>query len=197
MAGSPYKMLVINAKNKHFVFGTEFALQYSKYKKFIVRRMNMLALRNPFNTLRVLDSLRKEEDVFSSIVNDLFHFHGFSPLAGIDNPAFSPAIDLVDKTDRYCVSVELPGIEKDKVQIEINDDLLILKGEKTSEKEEKNEERYVKERCYGAFRREITLPSNSDKEKIDAEYKDGVLLISIPKIIEIEKEKALKKIPVK
>ena len=153
----------------------------------------MLARRqNPLNILRRLDTLGKEEDLFSSMLDDLFHFHGFSPLSGISNPNFSPALNFVDKGDKYTLSVELPGMNKDETNIEIDDGTLVIKGEKKTEKEEKTNDRYVSERCYGSFRREVILPNDSVTEDISATYQNGVLSIDIPKVKATEKEKTKK-----
>ena len=141
----------------------------------------MLQKRKP-NILKVLDRLGRGEDMVSSMFDDLFHFHGFSPLQGIPNPGFSPALDFIEKEKEYIVKIEIPGIEKDGIDIEIDDDILIIKGEKKKEHEEKNDEIYVYERNYGTFRREVRLPTNCDKEKIEAEHKNGVLNLILPKV---------------
>lgn len=158
----------------------------------------MLARRSahrPLNILRTLDTLGREGDLFSNMLDDLFHFHGFSPLSGIKNPDFSPALDFAEKDDKFVATLEVPGIEKENIQIEIEEDSIIIKGEKKTEKEDKTTERYVCERCYGSFRREINLPSNIDSEKIDASYNNGILTIDIPKKEESKVTK--KKIEVK
>jgi HSP20 family protein len=148
----------------------------------------MLAKRNPLSLLRRLDTLGKEGDLFSSMIDDLFHFHGFSPITGLSIPDFSPSIDFIDKEDKYLISIEIPGMGKEDVKIELEDDVLVIKGEKKSEKKEDNDELYVCERCYGAFRRELRLPSDINKDTIDAGYDNGVLTINLPKTKIIEKE---------
>lgn len=148
----------------------------------------MLAKKQPLNMLRNLDSLGREGDLFSSLLDELFHFHGFSPLQGIGNPDFSPVLDFVDKEDKYSITTEVPGIEKNKIQIEVDDGILIIKGEKKSEEKKEKDEIYVCERCYGMFRREIRLPADADKNNINAKYENGVLLLDIPKIKATEKE---------
>ena len=153
----------------------------------------MLAKR-PHNILKTLDKMGREENYLSSWMDDLFHFHGFSPFKGIDNPNFSPSIDFVEKADKYIMNAEVPGIEKNGLEINIDDGIIAIKGEKKSEKKEENDETYVCERSYGIFRREIRLPNDCDKENIIAEYKDGVLSLTIPKIK--EKEKEIKKISI-
>lgn len=105
----------------------------------------------------------------------------------------TPAMDLVEKPDVIQVKVELPGVKKDDVEITIKDDVLILKGEKREEKEEKGENRYYVERSYGSFARSLTLPSAVKTDQVKATFKDGVLEITMPKA---EEEKA-KKVEIK
>jgi len=158
--------------------------------------MNMLQKRNsPANILKVLDRMGREEDLFSALTDDLFHFHGFSPLRGVKNPNFSPSLDFIDKEKNYLVKVEVPGIDKEQIEIEIDDDTLIIRGEKKNEYEDSKDDVYVRERTYGAFRREIRLPGDCDHENIEANYADGVLCLNLPKIKLKEKEK--KKICIK
>ncbi len=156
----------------------------------------MLAKRRPFGSLRMLNRLGKESDFITSLLEDWSHFHGFSPFPSIENPDFSPSLDIVDKKDKLSITVEVPGIEKDNIQIDINDKTLIIKGEKKSEDEQKDKDVYVRERCYGAFRREIELPPDSDTDKIDASYKNGILVLDIPKK-NVKEEKKTKKIEIK
>jgi HSP20 family protein len=151
---------------------------------------NMLQrTKRPLGMLRLLDRIGKEEDLFSTITDDLFHFHGFSPLSGVQNPNFSPALDFVDTEERYAVKIEVPGIDKDSIDIEIDDDTLVIKGEKKNEYEETKDDVYVSERSYGAFRREIRLPQDCDLENIEATHKNGILCLDLPKVKTKEKEK--------
>lgn len=152
--------------------------------------MNLLqkSNRQP-NILRTLDRIRREEDSFSSLIDDLFHFHGFSPLGEVKNPNFSPSLDFVNRENDYLIKVETPGIEKEKINVEIDDDYLIIRGEKKDEYENTQDETYVVERSYGSFRREVKLPSDCEKEKIKADYENGLLSLKIPKVKEKEKKK--------
>jgi HSP20 family protein len=104
-----------------------------------------------------------------------------------DQVAFVPAVDLVDTKDSLRVKVELPGVKKSDVEISLKDDLLTIKGEKTEEKEEKDENRYYVERTYGTFSRTLTLPFLVKSDQVKATFNDGILLITLPKD---EEEKA-------
>jgi len=97
--------------------------------------------------------------------------------------------DIVDAwytpdDDKYVITAEVPGAGKDDVTLEVHDNVLTLRGEKRSEREEKKEQvRYV-ERSYGSFSRSFTLPSNADANRVTADFKDGVLRVEVPKAAE-------------
>jgi len=149
------------------------------------------------NMLKRLDLLGKDFNNVERIFDDLFHFHGIPTLSGIDNPLFSPSLEFVDKKDRYLASIELPGIDQKDIDISLNEDndVLIIKGEKKAKEKEENDDYYVYERSYGSFRREIPLPHNSVKDKIEATFDKGILTLEIPKEKNIEKKS--KKIEIK
>jgi HSP20 family protein len=92
-----------------------------------------------------------------------------------------PAIDLYETNDSYVVEAELPGLKQNEIDVNIEEDSLVIKGEKKREKELKEDNYHRAERFYGKFERRIALPSNIDKDKVKASYKDGILKISIPK----------------
>ena len=96
-------------------------------------------------------------------------------------------IDVVDGEESVRVKAELPGIERDDMEITLRNHLLTIKGEKKTEKEERGENRYLVERRYGAFSRTLELPAGVRSEKAKATYKDGILEIILPKS---EEEKA-------
>ena len=96
---------------------------------------------------------------------------------------WAPAIDVQDKKDKLLVKAELPGMEKDDINITVEDNYLLIKGEKKVEEEKENKEKgyYHRECTYGSFQRAINLPREVDTEKIDASYKNGVLKLTLPK----------------
>lgn len=115
-------------------------------------------------------------------VNRLFDSF-FAPVEEEETLAtsFYPAVDIEEKDKEYCVTVELPGVKKNDVKITVKDNLLTISGEKKSEKEEKGKNYHRSERVFGTFQRTFRLPDLVDQENISAEYKDGVLHITIPK----------------
>ena len=107
---------------------------------------------------------------------------------------WSPAIEVKQEADKLLVTAELPGLKKEDVQVNITEDMLSLEGERKQEKEEKREGYYHSERSYGKFYRSIALPEGAKADQAAADFKDGVLRISIP--VAAEKPKS-KQIPVK
>ncbi|MDO9548756.1 MAG: Hsp20/alpha crystallin family protein [Candidatus Marinimicrobia bacterium] len=107
--------------------------------------------------------------------------------------AFSPAVDITEKEKEYLISAELPGIKKEDIKMNISDNMLTISGEKNQEKKTENENYHRTECVYGSFQRSFRLPEISDQENITAEFKDGVLIVTIPKLKEsISKNIAIK-----
>jgi len=105
---------------------------------------------------------------------------------------WNPAVDLYEKDDYVMIKAELPGVDKNDINIDLKDRLLTLSGERTHEKETNEENYYRRERSYGKFQRTFTLPADVDSDQIKAEFKDGVLQIEIPK----PEEKKAKKVTI-
>jgi HSP20 family protein len=92
-----------------------------------------------------------------------------------------PALDIRENNQHYAVTVELPGVRKEDVQVELENGTLTIRGEKTSEREEKKEQCRYTERSYGSFSRSFSLPSDADADRLEASFKDGVLSLTIPR----------------
>jgi HSP20 family protein len=93
-----------------------------------------------------------------------------------------PKIDIKDQKDSIVVKAELPGISEDRINVEIADGVMTISGEKAEEKEEKDEGYYYKESHTGAFSRSFTLPADVMENKAEAEMKNGILMITVPKV---------------
>ncbi len=94
---------------------------------------------------------------------------------------WSPAVDIFETADSIVMKAELPGVSRDNIDIQVQDNTLMLKGERKFEREVK-EENYLRiERSYGAFQRAFTLPTVVQRDKIKATFKDGVLEVTMPK----------------
>ena len=92
-----------------------------------------------------------------------------------------PSVDIHETNGDIVVQAELPGLKKEDIEIEIKENILTLKGERTEEKEIKDENYYRRERRLGRFHRSFTLPAVIDPEKVVASYKAGVLEVIIPR----------------
>lgn len=94
---------------------------------------------------------------------------------------WSPAIDVYDSKDNLLIKADLPGLTKDEIEVSIQENHLVLKGEKKKDTEIKEEHYFKTERFYGSFFRTIPLPAAIDAGKVDAKYQDGVLTLTLPK----------------
>jgi HSP20 family protein len=91
------------------------------------------------------------------------------------------SLDVAETEDEIIVTVDLPGVEPKDIDITLTGDVLIIKGEKKEEKEEKKRDYHRMERRYGSFSRSVALPPVADPDKVSAAYKDGVLKITLGK----------------
>jgi HSP20 family protein len=94
---------------------------------------------------------------------------------------WSPAVDIFETEGEIVVKAELPGMNREDIALNLEKNLLTLKGERRFEKETKDENYHRIERSYGGFSRAFSIPATVDEEKIRADYKDGVLKIVLPK----------------
>jgi HSP20 family protein len=106
----------------------------------------------------------------------------FQPL----EDAWMPAVDIAETADKITVKAEIPGMEAKDIEISMVGDTLSIKGEKKSEREEKDENYHMVERTYGSFNRTMKLPASVDPDKVEASYKNGVLSVVLPKKEEVK-----------
>lgn len=139
---------------------------------------------NPWNEMV---SLR--ERVNAMLGDSLFH----SPRREDDGAMglWYPSVDMFDQDDKVVIKAELPGLEKKDVNLEINNGVLTLKGERKYDNEVKEEDFYRREMSYGKFIRSFTLPAEVDADKIKAEFQNGLLTVEVPKS-EAHKPKQIK-----
>lgn len=100
-----------------------------------------------------------------------------------------PAMEVFEDANRYIARVELPGISKDNITIEVNDHTLTIKGERRANLDELKREHYRSEFHYGTYLRTIVLPAESVVDKIEAQMNDGVLEVSIPLVEKVTQPK--------
>lgn len=92
----------------------------------------------------------------------------------------NPSVDLVEKDNKYVLTVELPGLEKDDISISVENGYVTVSGKREDRSEKEEGEFYLKEMRYGSFRRSFRLPKRVQDDKVDATYKDGLLTVVIP-----------------
>jgi HSP20 family protein len=145
---------------------------------------------------------REEYTPFSMLrqeMNRLFDnfFGGFEiePFVSRRLGAFSPSVDIKESDKDIRVSVELPGMDDKDIDVLLSKDSVTIKGEKKEEKEDKGKDYYRMERSYGSFTRTIPLPTEVDTDKAKAEFKKGLLTVTLPKTAQAIKQ--TKKISVK
>ena len=121
-----------------------------------------------------LSTLRNEIDrLFESPLSELARASQFMSGA-------APALDVYEDKENFVVKAELPGMKKEDIDVSLHDGSLTISGERTEEKVEKGE-RYRSERFFGRFQRIVALPASVDAARIKAQYKDGVLTVTLPK----------------
>ncbi len=108
---------------------------------------------------------------------------------GESEKTFAPAVDIFEESDAIVVKAELAGVKPEEIQVEVENNVLSLRGERKLDKEEDQNGYHRIERWYGSFSRQFMLPRTVDAEKIDASTKDGVLTVRIPKKTEQKGQK--------
>jgi HSP20 family protein len=148
------------------------------------------------------ESLRREIDrLFDDFGGGLWRSplsrsaFGVAPFWGREMTLVAPAVDITDTDKAYEITAELPGIDEKKVEVKVANGVLTIKGEKQEEKEEKKKDYYVRERSFGSFERAFQVPDGVDTDKIEANFKKGVLTVTLPK--KPEAQAVAKKIDVK
>ena len=135
--------------------------------------MTQLTRRSPNRTLR---TLQREVD---SLFDRFFDRRGDDN----DNPSavWSPSTDLVETDDDFRLHLDVPGITKDDITINLQNRTLTVSGERGSDRTDEREEFVRVERAFGTFHRTFTLPDTVDADHIEATYDNGVLTINVPK----------------
>ncbi len=134
--------------------------------------MTQLARRTPTGTLR--DLQREVDDIFDE-------FFGGDDSDQSASAVWSPRTDLSETDGAYRLRIDLPGLSKDEIDINVQNNALTVRGERESTQTAEEEEYVRVERAFGTFHRTFTLPNAVDAEEIEAAYEDGVLTINVPK----------------
>ena len=135
--------------------------------------MTVLTRWQPFREFATL------QDRMNRLFRDSFNDVGRDE--SLSTSTFSPAVDVYEDEHKVTLKIEVPGIEEKDIDVRVENNTLTVHGERTIEKEEKEENYRRVERQYGAFTRTFTLPQTVDTDNVSANYDKGVLKISLPK----------------
>lgn len=129
----------------------------------------------PWANLGRLTDLRDELDrLFESPLSELTRTSNL--LSG-----WTPALDVFEDKDNFTIKAELPGMKKEDIEVSLHDGSLSISGERKSETKHEDAEVYRAERFFGQFQRTVTLPAPVAADKVKAQYKDGILTVTLAK----------------
>ncbi|MCM0613926.1 Hsp20/alpha crystallin family protein [Marinobacter sediminum] len=135
---------------------------------------------------------------FEDLMSRYNRMFGLSRTSGEGKDVFSrsdwaPAVDIKETPEAFSIEAELPGMEKKDVKVTVHDGVLSIEGERKHEDETKDKKHHRIERYYGSFLRRFTLPDNVDENSVKANFKDGLLTLTLqkaepkePKAIEVD-----------
>lgn len=156
--------------------------------------MNQIKLRTP-KKLYLEDYMQDFREEMNNMMKSAFHDFGLietEPQKERKLALWKPAVELTENENCFIVRAEMPGVNKENIDVEISENSIGIKAEVKEEHEEKGENIYRSEFRYGKFVRHIPIPSEIDNSQAKAEYKDGILTITVPK--SQEEQKKIKKI---
>lgn len=137
-----------------------------------------------------LSPARRDDDPLARMHREMDRlFEGF--FGSLDRPSdwrsdlvLKPSVDIAESKRAYRISVEVPGVDENDIDLTLDGDALIISGEKRQESEDDEDGFHRVERRYGSFRRVLTLPTDADADNISAKFRKGVLRIEIPRTAE-------------
>jgi HSP20 family protein len=148
----------------------------------------------PFNRGRSVSRRRPEEadpllslrQEMSRVFDDFFSGVGLPSFAGVQPASavaaiLTPRMDVSETDNEVQITAELPGIDEGDVAVTLDGDVLTIRGEKATERDEDERDYHIIERAEGTFLRTLRLPFEADPEQVQADFRDGVLMITIPK----------------
>lgn len=142
-------------------------------------------------TLVKFEPIREIESLHNTIQKYFDDFSSFrSPF---QTDVYSPRIDISEKENQVIVTAEIPGVNKEDLKLTLQDNILTIEGEKKNEIVIDENNCYRKERKFGSFKRTFTLPFEVESEKVNADFKDGILSIKLDKVQpQVPEEKVIK-----
>jgi HSP20 family protein len=133
----------------------------------------------PWSSFGPFSMMRRWFDDWDRLFDDFPTFERLRPWTTSEATAFSPHVDMFERDGKLVISADLPGLNKDDVKVDVTEDAILIEGERKYEHEEREEGVYRSERSYGQFRRQIPLPQGVKTETAKANFKNGVLEVTI------------------
>ncbi|MDH4027642.1 MAG: Hsp20/alpha crystallin family protein [Nitrospirota bacterium] len=143
--------------------------------------MGMLVVKRANGTKRPWDGFSLVDNEVNSFFDNFLRGFDVQPYNERRERSFVPKVDVSENEKEINVSAELPGMEEKDIEVSLEKDFLVIRGEKKEVSETKEKGVYHTERSYGAFTRTIQLPEGTDGDNIKARYKNGVLTVTVPK----------------
>ena len=106
-------------------------------------------------------------------------------------PTFTPKVDIAETEKEFEVQLHIPGVKKDEIGIDLNENVLTISGERKFENEKNEKNFHSVESYFGSFKRTFHLPDMVNKDKIDASYQDGILVVKLPKDVQKSAKKQI------
>lgn len=138
--------------------------------------MNAVIRRNPV----------REMLTFRNALDRMFDDSFFAPFRQDELVDWGLPLDVIEQGDNFLVKASIPGIDPKDLEITLENDVLCIKGETKSEKEENNDRYHLRERRVGRFGRTVSFPMRVNGDAVHADYKDGVLTLTVPKAEEVK-----------
>jgi HSP20 family protein len=128
-------------------------------------------------------------DPFRLLMNDVFGSELFGGMSVGGERTFTPHLDVKETRDDFCIRADVPGLNESEVQIDIDGSRLTLSGQREAEERTEDERYYAYERNYGAFTRSFVMPDTADMEHVQADLRNGVLTVHVPKKAETKSKR--------
>ncbi len=144
-----------------------------------------------WNPFKEIDRMSKDMDrLWDQVFPTSRRFLKELPVKAImERETTPPAIDIIERPDAVIVKAELPGVEKDNIDISVQENRLTISGKIERDKEEKKEDFYYSERSYTSYSRSVDIPCKVNAELITAKLKNGILTVTLPKAEEVKAKK--------
>ncbi|MGZ3769292.1 MAG: Hsp20/alpha crystallin family protein [Bdellovibrio sp.] len=138
-------------------------------------------MKNPIEQWRSHSPLREMQRQIDRLFEEFSNFPAQTSELGLSG-AINPRCDMTEDANNYFLKFEMPGVPKDKVKVEVNNNVLVVSAERKEEKKKEDERKYYSEFSYGSYYRTLSLPTQVEEKKIEANFENGVLSIKIPKV---------------